>query len=131
MSLSDPIANALTVIRNGLKAKKESVDVPNSRMVNSIAQILKDEGYIQNIKLLQESTQGVLRLYLKYVYNKPAIINLKRVSKSSLRVHAKAKAKGRVLGGLGIAIISTSQGVMTDKQAREKNIGGEVICNVW
>lgn len=131
MSLTDPIADAITMIRNALRAKKENVEIPNSRMSRAVVGILKKEGYIDNFKLLEESRQGVLRVYLKYAHNKPAIRGLKRISKASRRVYTKGKTRMRVLGGLGLAIISTSQGIMTDKEAREKNIGGEVICNIW
>ncbi len=131
MSISDPIADALTMIRNALKAKKETVDIPNSKVINSIAQLLKQEGYLENVKLLQENKQGTLRLYLKYVYGKPAIKNLKRISRPGLRSYRKSKDIRKVLGGLGLSIISTSQGIMTDKEARLKKIGGEIICNIW
>jgi len=131
MSISDPIADALTMIRNALKVKKPSVDIPNSKVLRAIAEILKSEGYLENVKLLEENKQGRLRLYLKYVYNKPAIKNLKRISRPGLRVYRKADKLRKVLGGLGISILSTSQGIMTDKQARIKKLGGEVICNVW
>ncbi|MCM8770949.1 MAG: 30S ribosomal protein S8 [Candidatus Omnitrophica bacterium] len=131
MSLNDPIADALTRIRNALRAKKESVDIPNSNVLTAIADILKREGYIENFKIMTDNKQGILRIYLKYVNTQPAIKNLIRVSKSSRRIYVKAKDKFSVLRGLGLAIISTSEGIMTDKQAREKNIGGELICKVW
>jgi len=131
MSFNDPIADALTRMRNALKAKKENVDIPNSRMISSIADILKKNGYVDNFKLMEGGAQKLLRIYLKYKNSRPAIKNLLRISKSSRRVYAKAKDKTSVLRGLGLAIVSTSQGIMTDTEAREKNIGGEIICKVW
>jgi len=131
MSLSDPIADALTVIRNALRAKKENVDIPNSRIISSIVDILKQNGYVENAKLMEDKKQGILRVYLKYVNARPAIRNLVRISKSSRRVYVRAKDKTSVLRGLGLAIISTSRGIMTDKEAREKKVGGEIICKVW
>jgi small subunit ribosomal protein S8 len=131
MSLSDPISDALTMLRNALRAKKENVDLPNSKMITSIVDILKQNGYIENSKLMEDKKQGILRVYLKYIDTRPAIKNLMRISKPSRRVYAKAKDKTSVLRGLGLAIVSTSQGMMTDKEAREKKIGGEIICKVW
>ena len=133
MHITDPIADMLTRIRNANNAKHDTVDVPASNMKKSIAQILLDEGYIKNFQLIDDGTQGVIRIALKY--NQPgkekAITGLRRVSKPGLRVYAGADELPRVLRGLGIAIVSTSKGVMTDKKAREAHVGGEVLAFVW
>ena len=132
MQITDPIADMLTRIRNANNAKHDSVDVPASNMKKSIAQILLDEGYIKNYQLIDDGTQGIIRITLKYLGKKQqAISGLKRVSKPGLRIYAGADELPKVLKGLGIAIVSTSQGVMTDKKAREKHIGGEVLAFVW
>ncbi len=132
MPVSDPISDMLTRIRNGGKAKFESVDIPGSRIKVEIAKTLKGEGYIKNYKFVEDDKQGTLRVYLKYVDGKThAIYGLKRVSKPSRRVYVNAKENFPVLNGLGIAVLSTSRGVMTDKQARRENVGGEVLCNIW
>ncbi len=132
MHITDPIADMLTRIRNASNAKHESVDVPASNMKKSIAQILLDEGYIKNFQIIDDGTQGVIRITLKYVTGKqPVISGLRRVSKPGLRVYAGADELPRVLKGLGIAIVSTSKGVMTDKAARAAHIGGEVLAFVW
>ena len=132
MHITDPIADMLTRIRNASNAKHESVDVPASNMKKSIAQILLDEGYIKNFQIIDDGTQGVIRITLKYVSGKQAVISgLRRVSKPGLRVYAGADELPRVLKGLGIAIVSTSKGVMTDKAARAAHIGGEVLAFVW
>ena len=132
MHITDPIADMLTRIRNASGAKHESVDVPASNMKKSIAQILLDEGYIKNFQIIDDGTQGVIRITLKYVTGKqPVISGLRRVSKPGLRVYAGADELPRVLKGLGIAIVSTSKGVMTDKAARAAHIGGEVLAFVW
>ena len=132
MHITDPIADMLTRIRNASNAKHETVDVPASNMKKSIAQILLDEGYIKNFQVIDDNTQGVIRITLKYLPGKEkAIQGLRRVSKPGLRVYAGADELPRVLRGLGIAIISTSKGVMTDKKARELNVGGEVLAFVW
>ena len=133
MHITDPIADMLTRIRNASNAKHDTVDVPASNMKKSIAQILLDEGYIKNFQLIDDGTQGVIRVTLKD--NNPgkekAISGLRRVSKPGLRVYAGADELPRVLKGLGIAIVSTSKGVMTDKKAREAHVGGEVLAFVW
>ncbi len=133
MQITDPIADMLTRIRNANKAKHNTVDVPASNMKKSIAQILLDEGYIKNFQIISDGTQGVIRIALKY--NDPGkqrvITDLRRVSKPGLRVYAGADELPRVLRGLGIAIVSTSKGVMTDKKAREAHVGGEVLAFVW
>ena len=132
MHITDPIADMLTRIRNASNAKHETVDVPASNMKKSIAQILLDEGYIKSYQLIDDGTQGVIRITLKYVGGKEkAISGLRRVSKPGLRVYAGADELPRVLRGLGIAIISTSKGVMTDKAARAAHVGGEVLAFVW
>ena len=132
MQITDPIADMLTRIRNATSAKHETVDVPASNMKKSIAQILLDEGYIKSFQLIDDGTQGVIRITLKYNAGKHAVISgLRRVSKPGLRVYAGADELPRVLRGLGIAIISTSKGVMTDKAARAAHVGGEVLAFIW
>ena len=131
MSKTDPIADFLTIIRNGLMAKKENVDVLASRITKSILEILKKSEYIDNFKLIEDKKQGILRVYLKYLSGEPAIINLRRISKPGLRVYVKQGKIPRVLRGRGIAVISTSKGILTDNEAREQKLGGEVICYVW
>ena len=131
MHITDPIADMLTRIRNANTAKHATVDVPASNMKKSIAQILLDEGYIKNFQLIDDGTQGVIRITLKYNGTEKVISGLRRVSKPGLRVYAGADELPRVLRGLGIAIISTSKGVMTDKEARKNKIGGEVLAYVW
>ena len=132
MHITDPIADMLTRIRNANNAKHDTVDVPASNMKKSIAQILLEEGYIKNFKLIDNGTQGVIRVTLKYGAGKEKVISgLRRVSKPGLRVYAGADELPKVLRGLGIAIVSTSKGVMTDKTAREAHVGGEVLAFVW
>lgn len=131
MSLTDPIANMLTVIRNGARAKQEKVDIPHSKILTAIAEILKQEGYIDNYRVIKDGPQGLLRVYLRYVNKKSVIINLKRVSRPGLRVYKDLKHIPRVLRGKGMAILTTSRGLMTDSRAREEKIGGEVLCYVW
>jgi small subunit ribosomal protein S8 len=133
MHITDPIADMLTRIRNANNAKHDTVDVPASNMKKSIAQILLDEGYIKNYQLIDDGTQGIIRITLKY--NQPnkekVITGLRRVSKPGLRMYAGADELPRVIKGLGIAIVSTSKGVMTDKAARAAHVGGEVLAFVW
>ena len=132
MQITDPIADMLTRIRNAGTAKHETVDVPASKMKKAIAQILLDEGYIKSFQIIEDGTQGVIRIALKYLPGKEkAIQGLRRVSKPGLRVYAGADELPRVLKGLGIAIISTSKGIMTDKKARAAHVGGEVLAFVW
>ena len=131
MHITDPIADMLTRIRNANNAKHDTVDVPASNMKKAIAQILLEEGYIKNFQLIDDGTQGVIRITLKYNGSEKVISGLRRVSKPGLRVYAGADELPRVLRGLGIAIISTSKGVMTDKAARAQHIGGEVLAFVW
>ena len=132
MQITDPVADMLTRIRNANTAKHESVDVPASNMKKAIAQILLDEGYIKSFEIVDDGTQGIIRIQLKYLAGKEKVISgLRRVSKPGLRVYAGADELPRVLKGLGIAIISTSKGVMTDKKARANHVGGEVLAFVW
>ncbi len=130
--MNDPIADMLTRVRNANLAGHQNVEVPSSRMKDAIAAILKSEGYIKDFDRISDNKQGMLKLYLKYGRDSQrAITGLKRISKPGLRVYAKKDELPQVLGGLGIAIISTSQGLMTDKEAGKVGLGGEVICYVW
>jgi small subunit ribosomal protein S8 len=129
MSKTDPIADFLTLIRNASRAKKESVDVVQSRMNKEILEILKKEGYIADFKPLEGSRK--IKVYLKYVSNRSAIKNLRKVSRPGLRVYTNHDKLPNVLRGLGIAVISTSKGVLTNKEARELKVGGEVLCYIW
>lgn len=132
MQITDPIADMLTRIRNANTAKHETVDVPASNMKKAIAEILNEEGYIKGYQLIDDGKQGVIRITLKYGQNKEKVISgLKRVSKPGLRIYAGVDELPRVLKGLGIAIVSTSKGIMTDKKARAEHIGGEVLAFVW
>lgn len=132
MVMSDPIADMLTRIRNANIVRHETVEIPASKMKREIAEILKKEGFIRDAEYVEDSKQGIIRLFLKYGSNNERVISgLKRISKPGLRVYTKSQEIPRVLGGLGIAIISTSKGVMTDKDARQSKAGGEVICYVW
>ena len=132
MQITDPVADMLTRIRNANTAKHESVDVPASNLKKAIAKILLDEGYIKSYEVVEDGTQGVIHIQLKYLAGKEKVISgLRRVSKPGLRVYAGADELPRVLKGLGIAIISTSRGVMTDKAARANHVGGEVLAFVW
>ena len=132
MQITDPVADMLTRIRNANTAKHESVDVPASNLKKAIAKILLDEGYIKSYEVVEDGTQGVIRIQLKYLAGKEKVISgLRRVSKPGLRVYAGADELPKVLKGLGIAIISTSKGLMTDKAARKLHIGGEVLAFVW
>ena len=130
--MTDPIADMLTRIRNGNKAKFEKVDIPLSKEKLEIAKILKQEGYIKNFKVLSEEKKGTLRVYLKYdAQNRGIIIGIKRVSKPGLRIYVKSKKILPVLNGFGINIVSTPQGIITDNDAKKLNVGGELICSVW
>ena len=132
MQITDPIADMLTRIRNANSAKHDTVDVPASNMKKAIAEILLAEGYIKSSQIVDDGTQGIIRIALKYNAGKEKVIQgLRRVSKPGLRVYAGADELPKVLKGLGIAIISTSKGVMTDKKAREAHVGGEVLAFVW
>lgn len=132
MAMSDPIADMLTRIRNGGKAKFNRVDIPGSRLKTEIAKILMEEGFIRNYKFIKDKKQGILRIYLKYDDRQiSAIFGLERVSKPSRRVYVNRRDVKSVLNGMGIAILSTSRGIMTDKKARTEKIGGEILCNIW
>lgn len=132
MAMSDPIADMLTRIRNALKAKFKSVDIPGSRLKTDMAKILKTEGFIKNYKFLKDGKQGILRIYLKYNEGQVStIFGLERVSKPSRRVYVRGKDIQKVLNGMGISVLSTSKGLMTDKAARKENVGGEILCNIW
>lgn len=132
MVMTDPIADMLTRVRNANNALHDSLEMPGSNMKKSLAEILKAEGFIKNYEWVDDDKQGVLRMYLKYGANKQRVISgIKRISKPGLRVYARKDELPRVLGGLGIAVISTSHGLMTEKHARAQGLGGEVICYVW
>ncbi len=132
MSMTDPLSDMLTRIRNGSLARHEKVDIPGSKLKLEIARVLKDEGYIKNYKFMKDVKQGVIRVFLKYEEGKrPVIEGLKRVSKPGRRIYAGSEEIPRVLGGLGVTIVSTPKGVMSDQQARKLNVGGEVLCTVW
>ena len=131
MNITDPIADMLTRIRNANAQRHETVDVPASKLKRSIAEILLEEGYIKAFEEIEDNLQGILRITLKYVNKKQVIKGLKRISKPGLRVYATKDELPKVLGGLGIALISTSKGIMTDKKARQEGIGGEVLAFVW
>ena len=131
MSRTDLIADVFTIIRNAARIKKDTVDLPASGNIKSIVAILKNNEYIDNFKLIEDKKQGVVRVYLKYIAGKSAIRNIKRVSKPGLRVYVKGKKIPTVLRGRGLAIVSTSRGVITDKEARESGVGGEVMGYVW
>lgn len=132
MAITDPIADMLTRIRNANNVYHESVEIPSSTMKKALAQILKDEGFINDFEYTEDGKQGILKVSLKYGQNKEKVITgLKRISKPGLRVYVQKDEIPKVLGGLGIAIISTSKGIVTDKVARSLGVGGEVICYVW
>ena len=132
MQISDVIADMLTRIRNANDAKHETVDIPASNLKKSIAQILLDEGYIKNYQIVEDGKQGIIRVALKYVAGKQKVIHgLRRVSKPGLRIYSNCEDMPKVMNGLGIAIVSTSKGVMTDKKARVENVGGEILAFVW
>jgi small subunit ribosomal protein S8 len=132
MGMTDPIADMLTRIRNANLAKQEKVDIPSSNLKLELARVLKEEGYIKNFKLLKDRKQGIVRVYMKYSPEEYRVINgLKRVSRPGNRVYVGADDIPRVMGGLGVAIISTSRGVMVDRVSRQRNIGGEIICYIW
>ena len=129
---TDPIADFLTRIRNASSAKKESVTVPGSKMLSRLTEILKEEGFIENFKMVEEGSRKLIRIHLRYLKGKkPAIQTLRRLSTPGLRRYVATDGIPRVLGGLGISIISTSRGVMSDRKARQEKVGGELICQVW
>lgn len=131
MSRTDLIADTFTMIRNAIMAKKENVDVPASKQIKSILEILKKENYIDNFKLIEDKKHGHLRIYLKYISGKPAIKSIRRVSKPGLRIYVDHKKIPSVLRGRGLAIISTSKGITTDREAKKLGLGGEVIGYIW
>lgn len=132
MVMSDPIADMLTRIRNANTVRHETVELPASKIKKEIAEILKREGFIRDAEYIDDNKQGIIRIFLKYGPNQERVITgLKRISKPGLRVYAKSTEVPRVLGGLGIAILSTSKGVLTDKEARQSKSGGEVLCYIW
>lgn len=132
MTVSDPIADMLTRIRNANIVRHETLEIPGSNMKKEIAAILKTEGFIKNVEYIEDDKQGVIRVFMKYSNeNERVITGLKRISKPGLRVYAKREELPRVLNGLGIALISTSEGVLTEKEARKRNLGGEVLAYVW
>ncbi|MCL5045276.1 MAG: 30S ribosomal protein S8 [Actinobacteria bacterium] len=132
MSMTDPIADLLTRIRNASSVNHDRLEVPGSKLKKAVVQVLKDEGFIRDYEWVNNGPQGVIRIYLKYGPNKSKVISgLKRISKPGLRVYAKKDEIPRVLGGLGVAVLSTSKGILTDKQARVEGLGGEVLCYIW
>lgn len=132
MAVTDSIADFLNRIRNGQKARFDKVDIPASRMKTSIARILKEEGYIKNFKLIRDSKQGILRIHLKYDDNRDgSIAGIKRISRPGCRVYVGHDEIPRIMNSMGIAILSTSKGLMTDRQARKDFVGGELLCSVW
>ena len=131
MVVTDPIADFLTRIRNANTVYMEKVEIPASKTKLGLANILKDEGFIKDVEYIEDGKQGVIRLYLKYAGKERVISGLKRISRPGLRVYAKKDELPKVLGGLGIAIVSTSSGLMTDKNARKQGLGGEVLCYIW
>ena len=132
MSVTDPLADMLTRIRNASMAKHSKVDIPASKMKISVAKILKSEGYIKNYKLLKDRKNGILRIYLKYdEHNEGVIMGLKRMSKPGRRLYVKKEGIPPVLNGMGIAVLSTSKGVLADREAKKLNVGGELLCSIW
>ncbi|MTT32754.1 30S ribosomal protein S8 [Terrilactibacillus sp. BCM23-1] len=132
MVMTDPVADMLTRIRNANTVRHEQLELPGSRVKQAIAEILKREGFIKDVEYIKDAKQGVIRIFLKYGSNNERVITgLKRISKPGLRVYAKANEVPRVLGGLGVAIVSTSKGIITDKEARKQQVGGEVLAYVW
>ena len=132
MTVSDPIADMLTRIRNANIVRHESLEIPAANIKKEIAEILKNEGFVKNVEYVEDDKQGIIRVFLKYGSNNERVITgLKRISKPGLRVYAKRDELPKVLNGLGVALISTSEGLLTDKEARNKNVGGEVLAYVW
>jgi len=132
MSMTDPLADMLTRIRNGSTARFEKVDIPSSKLKREIAKILKEEGFIKGFKVVTDDHQHeMIRIFLKYDENRKGIIRLRRVSKPGRRIYTKSDRIPSVMGGLGVSILSTPKGILTDKSAREANVGGEVLCHVW
>ncbi|MBP9854520.1 MAG: 30S ribosomal protein S8 [Candidatus Omnitrophica bacterium] len=131
MSLNDPISNLLTIIRNGSQAGKATVDVPASRMTEKILGIFKNNGYVEDYKLMKTNAQGSFKVYMKYENRKPLISGVKRISKPGLRIYKQNDEIPRVINGLGTAVISTSKGVVDDREARKMKVGGEILCYIW
>ena len=131
MSVSDPIADTLTILRNASNAHKESAEFPASKLLERMMAIFKNDGYIEDFRLLKDDKQGILKVYLKYENSKPLILGLKRVSRPGLRVYTDNDRIPRVLNGLGTAVISSSKGLISDREARKLKIGGEVLCYIW
>ncbi len=131
MSVSDPIADTLTVIRNAMQARKETVEFPASKLLERMVNIFKNDGYVEDCRLLKNEKQGILKVYLRYENNKPAIMGIKRISRPGLRVYADNRHIPRVLNGLGTAVLSTSKGIIDNREARKLKIGGEVLCYIW
>lgn len=132
MSMSDPIADMLTRIRNGGKAKFNSVEIPGAKIKLELAKLMKNEGFIRNYKFVKDNKQGILKVYLKYGSDQShAIYGIQRISKPSRRMYLKSKDVKAVLSGMGVAVLSTSKGMLTDSQARKENVGGEIICKIW
>ncbi len=132
MSISDPLSDMLTRVRNAGKAKHASVDIPGSKLKVALAGVMKDAGYIRNYKFIKDNKQGILRIYLKYDQKDQHVIyGIERVSRPSRRIYVQGKDAKPVLNGMGIAVLSTSKGVMTDKTARKENVGGEILCKIW
>lgn len=132
MSVTDPIADMLTCLRNAIMAKKKEVIVPSSRIKVEMAKILKDEGFIKNFKVIDDNKQGLLQIWLKYTEDNQSVISgLERVSRPGCRIYCTKETLPRVMDGLGIAIISTSKGILTDNKCRELGVGGEIICKIW
>lgn len=129
--MSDPISNLLTIIRNGIQVRKETVDVPASRTAEKILEIFKTHGYIEDFRIMKTNVQGSYKVYLKYENRKSTITGLKRISRPGLRVYKPKDELPRVLNGMGTAVISTSKGVVDDREARQMNVGGEVLCYIW
>ena len=132
MTMSDPIADMLTRVRNANMVRHEKLELPASNIKKEIAEILKNEGFVKSVEYIEDDKQGVIRMFLKYGQNNERVITgLKRISKPGLRVYAKADEVPKVLNGLGIALVSTSEGIVTDREARKRNVGGEVLAYVW
>ncbi len=131
MSVSDPIADTLTIVRNAIHARKDTLEFPASKLLERVMGIFKTDGYIEDFRLLKDNKQGVIKVYLKYENNKSPIMGIKRVSKPGLRVYVENDRIPRVLSGLGTAVLSTSKGIISDREARKLRIGGEVICYIW
>ena len=131
MALNDPIANCLTIIRNGFRTRKETVDIPASKIIGRILDIFKEDGYIEDFRKMEDSVQGSYKVYMKYEGKKSAITGIKRISRGGLRVYTKGHKVPRVLNGLGTSVISTSKGVISGSEAFKQKVGGEVLCYIW